>query len=87
MVSLRQTLNEISSLTPLQQSAVRQAFANAFQDQFRICTYIAAVCVVISLLNYHRHPVNLKKRLELGEAVAKGRMPGDEADKLLRAVE
>lgn len=84
---LRQTLEEITSLTLEQQVAVQRAFANAFADQFRICTYVAAATLLFGLMTYTRHPVNLQKRIELGEAVIKGRIPVEEANRLLREKE
>lgn len=83
--SLRQTLNVIPSFTTKQQVAVQHAFAHAFSDQFRVCMYIAVACVILSLCNYSKHPVSLKKRLEYGEAVSKGRIPAAEGDRLVRA--
>lgn len=84
---LRQTLEEISSLTIPQQVDVQKAFAYAFTDQFRICTYLAAATLVISLLTFSRHPIDLQQRIELGEAVVKGELPVDEANRILRGKE
>jgi len=77
----------IPNLTIEQQVAVQHAFAHAFSDQFRACMYIAVACVVLSFFNFSKYPVNLKKRLEYGEAVAKGRIPAAEGDRLVRARE
>ena len=82
---LRETLDVIPSLTVEQQVAVQHAFAHAFSDQFRVCMYIAAVCVLLSFFNFSKYPVNLRKRLEYGEAVSKGRIPAAEGDRLVRA--
>ncbi|MCJ1403370.1 polyketide synthase [Xylographa trunciseda] len=80
LINLRQSLNYIPSLDPAQQLAVAQTFAKSFNDQLRDCTYVAAACVVISLFTYSRHPTDLSKRKERGEALLAGRITLAEAD-------
>lgn len=81
---LRQTLEEITLLTIDQQVAVQRAFSDAFADQFRVCTYVAAAVLIFSLMTFSRRPVDMQKRIELGEAVIQGRLAVDEANRMLR---
>lgn len=83
--ALRQNTHEINFLTPPQQLAVQQAVGHAFKDQMRVCMYVAAACVVSSFLVFSRHPVNFKKRLELGRKIIEGDLMPDVADAMLRA--
>ena len=87
ITGLRRTLEEITSLTIDQQVAVQRAFANAFQDQFRICTYLAAATLLFALLTFTRNPVNLQRRVEIGDAVIKGSITLDEANRIFREKE
>lgn len=54
--NLRQSLSTLLQLQPTQQLAVTKVFANSFNDQLRICTYIAAVGVLASLSTWTRVP-------------------------------
>ena len=83
LIGLRQSLNYIPLLTPAQQYAVALTFAKSFNDQLRYCTYVAAVCLVISLFTFSRHPTNLLKRKALGVELLAGRISLAEADKRL----
>ena len=78
---LRQNLGEISVLDLDQQYAIAISIANSFNEQFRVCTYIAAACVVVSLLTFSRHPTDLLKRKEIGDALVEGKITLDEADR------
>lgn len=51
-----------------QQIAVRQAFASSFDQSLRICTYIAAVSLVVSLFVWQRHPPSIQERKAQQEA-------------------
>ena len=82
-MGLRQSLNYIPLLTLAQQYAVAQTFAKSFNDQLRYCTYVAAVCLVISLFTFSRHPTNLIKRKALGVELLAGRISLAEADQML----
>ena len=83
--TLRGTLDVISSFSTDKQIAVQRAFARAFNDQMRICAYVAAGCLILGVLTYKRHPINFKRRLELGAAVMDGSLTCTEADEKLRA--
>ena len=78
--SLRQSLSYIPQLDLEQQAAVVSTFALSFNDQLRYCTYVAAVCAVIGLFTFSRHPTDLLKRKERGVALLAGRMTLAEAD-------
>jgi len=80
ITSLRQSLNFIPSLDPEQQLAVVNTFALSFNDQLRYCTYVAALCVVVSLFTFSRHPTDMLKRKERGEALLAGTLTLAEAD-------
>ena len=82
--ALRQSLNTIPELTMKKQEAVQHAFAHAFRDQFKVCMYIGVACVIVSFAAFNKHPVSIKKRMEMGEAVVNGRIPPDEADAIVR---
>lgn len=58
----------ISQLSLVQQVAVRQAFGLAFNDCLRICTYIAAVSLVVSLFVWQRNPPTIEQRKNQLEA-------------------
>lgn len=58
----------ISQLQPVQQLAVRQAFAESFDDAMRICVYVAAVSLVLSLLTWEKHPISIEARKNQLEA-------------------
>ncbi|MCJ1298809.1 hypothetical protein MMC08_001599 [Hypocenomyce scalaris] len=81
---LRQNLSEIDDLDPGQQLAVVLSIARSFDDQLRICTYLAAACVVVSLFTFSRHPTDLLKRKELGDALVDGRITLEEADRAIK---
>lgn len=83
--TLRGTLDSIDSLSTEQQTAVQHAFAHAFNNQMRFCAYVSAACVLIGFLTFSRHPINFKRRMELGAKVMDGSLTCAEADEKLRA--
>ena len=61
----------IAQLTPKQQAMVSRAYATAFTQEMRVATYIAAVCFVVSVLTWQKHPPQLdagKTGVEVKEA-------------------
>nr|POE90701.1 efflux pump mlce [Quercus suber] len=58
----------ISQLSLAQQVAVRQAFALAFNDALRICTYVSAVSLVVSFFTWQKHPPSIQERKDQLEA-------------------
>jgi hypothetical protein len=74
MVAVLRSPLAIAQLTHVQQAMVAQAYATAFTQEMRVATYIAATCLVVSLLTWQRHPPqpNLGKKPE--EAAVAGRV-------------
>jgi hypothetical protein len=66
------------SFTLDKQVAVRQVFAQAFNQQLRSCTYVAAVAFVISLFAFSRTPPNLLERKAAHDAYLAGGSDSDE---------
>jgi hypothetical protein len=66
MVAVLRSPLAIAQLTHVQQAMVAQAYATAFTQEMRVATYIAAACLVVSLLTWQRHPPqpNLGKQPE-----------------------
>jgi hypothetical protein len=58
----------ISQLELLQQVAVREAFAQAFNECLRVCTYVAAISFVLSLFVWQRNPPSIAERKNQLEA-------------------
>lgn len=58
----------IINLSLPQQLAVRGVFAGSFNQDFRVCTYIAAICVLVSLLGYQRNPMDIYTRKKAHES-------------------
>lgn len=50
----------IETFSPAQQLAVSRVFAEAFTQQMKIATYVAAACFLLSLLTIERSPPQLK---------------------------
>lgn len=46
----------LRSLDAAQQRAVKQVYTDAFDATMRICTYLAAICLFVSLFTYSRSP-------------------------------
>lgn len=78
---LKGNLNVITSFTPEQQAAVVDSIASSFDYELRICTYITAACVVISMCTFTRHPTDLLKRKRLGGDIVDGKITRAEADR------
>lgn len=68
-----------STLEPVQQVAVRQAFAASFNQSLRICTYVAAVSLFISLFVWQRHPPSIQTRKKQLEAAVQASRARDES--------
>ena len=83
---LRLSLDYTSSLSAAKQAAVAEAFADAFVQQFRMATYVAALVFVASFLCFTRHPIALKKRLLVAKMIADGEVGLQEADRLVRTM-
>lgn len=81
---LRQSLNTIVSLSRSKQAAVESAFAEAFVQQFRMAAYVAALSIIVSFACWTKHPVALKKRLEVAEKISQGEISLEEGDRLVR---
>ena len=59
------------------QVAVREVFGESFNQQLRVCTYVAAASFVISLFGFSRHPPDVLERKAAHDAILEGR---DEQD-------
>jgi hypothetical protein len=57
--NLQQSLSTIANLPPEEQAAVVKVYAQSFNDQLRICTYVSAFGVVAALCTYQRNPVDI----------------------------
>ena len=44
----------LETLDAVQRQAVRQVYSDAFSTTMRICTYLAAVCLVVSFFTFRR---------------------------------
>ncbi|KAL6715374.1 hypothetical protein ACLMJK_007640 [Lecanora helva] len=73
--ALRQSLNVLPTFSQQQQEAVRETFAKSFDEQLRVCTYLAAVCWVVVWGAWSKTPVDLAKRKEAYDALIEGRVP------------
>lgn len=81
---LRQSLNTIMSMSESKQAAIESAFAEAFVQQFRMAAYVAALSIIVSFACWTKHPVALKKRLEVAEKISQGEISLEEGDRLVR---
>jgi hypothetical protein len=70
----------ISQLDLARQVAVREAFALAFNEGLRVCTYVAAASLVISLFVWQKYPPSIQERkdqLEAAMVKGSGHIEGD----------
>jgi hypothetical protein len=68
--NLQQSLATIADLPPQEQAAVVKVYAQSFNDQMRICTYVSAFGVLAALFTFQRHPIDIatvKRRQEAGQ--------------------
>lgn len=68
ITALRRTLNSIPYFSVAQQAAISYAFALSFNEQMRVCMYIAAVCWVVSASTWSAKATPLLKRKEIHDA-------------------
>ena len=68
--SLEQSLNNISTLSPVNQSLVVQMYSDAFNEQMRICTYVSAVALLAAFATYQKNPASVAAMREKQTAVA-----------------
>lgn len=54
--AIQQSLTTIGTLTESQQAAVANVFAESFNQQMRVCTYISAATFVAALLTWQKNP-------------------------------
>lgn len=75
----------VQSLTLVQQNDVRVTFALSFDESMRICTGIAVLGLVASLVTFQRHPPNIhakeRQMEELIIAAAKKQMARADVDR------
>ncbi len=53
--------SEANSLSPQQLQAVRQAYADSFTEELRICAGIAALALITTLMTFERHPRSMQE--------------------------
>lgn len=68
--SLEQSLKNISTLSPANQSLVVQIYSDAFNEQMRICTYISAVALLAAIATYQKNPASVAAMRDKQTAVA-----------------
>ena len=51
-----------------QQYYVRETFITTFNKDMRICMYVSAACLLVTLFAYQKNPPNMKDRIEELEA-------------------
>ncbi|KAL8808018.1 MAG: hypothetical protein Q9182_000296 [Xanthomendoza sp. 2 TL-2023] len=54
--SIQQSVNAVVTLSPTNQALVRRAYSDAFNEQMRICAYLSAAGLLISLATYQKAP-------------------------------
>lgn len=57
--NLERLLGSIASLSPSDQAAVATVYTEAFNQQMRVCTYLAAACVLAALATFQQKPAGL----------------------------
>ncbi|KAF2433345.1 putative MFS multidrug transporter [Tothia fuscella] len=58
--SFHRSLSTISSLDPGQRAAVIQVYAESFNKQVRICTYVAIFGLLAAIATWQKHPVSIE---------------------------
>jgi hypothetical protein len=49
-------------LSPAQLHAIRQAYSDAFNEDMRVCTVVAGVCVLLTIGTFQRNPIDIPER-------------------------
>jgi hypothetical protein len=57
--SLQRSLSTISRLTPKQRAAVIKIYADSFNDQMEMCTYVSIFCLLAALATWQRKPMSV----------------------------
>ena len=68
--SLEQSLNNIATLSPVNQGLVAQMYTDAFNEQMRICTYISATALLAAIATYQKTPASVAAMREKQNAMA-----------------
>lgn len=72
MVALLKSPLTIATFTPQQQVLVSEVFADAFTQEMKVATYIAAASLLVSLLTWQRNPPQrVDERAPLAETKAR----------------
>ncbi|KAL8730918.1 MAG: hypothetical protein Q9181_004490 [Wetmoreana brouardii] len=58
--SLKQSLDTMSDLSPVNQGLVVKVYKNSFNEQMRICTYLSAAALLAAIATYQRHPASVQ---------------------------
>jgi hypothetical protein len=69
---LQQSLSTISKLPQEQQAAVVNVYAQSFNQQMRIATYISVFGFIAALCTYQRNPVNISEARQREKEIGTG---------------
>lgn len=61
IVEIQSSPSIAETLSSAQANAVSLAYSDSFNQTMRICTYLAAACIVASLFTYQRNPPQSRK--------------------------
>lgn len=67
---LEHSLNSISSLSPANQALVAKLYADSFNEQMRVCTYLSIFALLAAIATYQRHPASVAAMKEKQKATA-----------------
>ncbi|KAL8699912.1 MAG: hypothetical protein Q9201_005739 [Fulgogasparrea decipioides] len=70
--SLKQSLDTMSDLSPVNQGLVAQVYKNSFNEQMRICTYLSAAALLAAIATYQKHPASVQAMRDKQTAMTKG---------------
>ncbi len=79
ITSLEKSLTTLRDLSPFEQGQVAQLYADGFNAQMRICTYLSVVGVIAAIATYQRTPATIAAMKEKQEAASfESSKPGTE---------
>ena len=67
---LEQSLNTISSLSPANQALVAKLYADSFNEQMRVCTYLSIFALLAAIATYQRDPPSVAAMKEKQKAAS-----------------
>ena len=66
---LQQSLNSLGSLSPANQALVAKMYADSFNEQMRVCTYLSVFALLAALATYQRNPASVAAMKEKQNAL------------------